>query len=70
MKSAVHVTTDGENMSAFDFSEYAQSLLDQLVDDTEKELPHSPRCTSFHSNENLDGDLRPLSHDQIDSFDP
>lgn len=61
----------GAKMPITDFADYAQPLLDQLVDDPDRPAPDEPPSrTPFPAGADLDGELRSLHPDDEDSLDP
>jgi hypothetical protein len=58
-------------MPMTDFADYAQPLIDQLVDDPDRPPPQEPPAHStFPGGADLDGDLQPLHPDEEDSLGP
>jgi hypothetical protein len=58
-------------MRITDFAEYAQPLVDQLVDDPDRPPPNEPPSRStFPAGTDLNGDLQPLHPNEEDSLAP
>jgi hypothetical protein len=58
-------------MPITDFADYAQPLIDQLVDDPDRPPPEEPAAHStFPGGTDLDGDLQPLDPDEEGSLGP